>query len=433
MSVSNLRSPERFYIAGSEHADAYRGQCMKCGVCTIRCPTFGLLRDEKDGPRGRVAMAVELLEGSASPKPETVTHLDRCLSCLACSNTCPFGVDHTHLWDEAKARIETTYRRPVMERLVRGVLATVLPRPSLFRLSLKGAALGRLIRPLLPAPLRTLVDMAPRNLPRANGLHTGTFAPEGAPVMRVALLAGCAQEVLRASIHEATTRLLARHGVEVVVPPAAGCCGALVLHMGRQDAARAAAKTNIEAWEALIENGGLDAIVINASGCGTTVKNYGDLFKGDPEWHARAERISALARDVSEVVALLALKAARDVSDVAVVYHNPCSMENGQGIRVGPVQLLRSAGFKVVPTPNSPACCGSAGTYNMLQPEIASELGRRKASALESAGADVIATGNIGCQVQVGTYADTPVLHTVELLDWATGGPKPDDLTAGAA
>jgi len=431
MSQPSLRSPERFYVPGSEHSDAFRGQCMRCGVCTIRCPTFEVLRDERDGPRGRVAMAIELIESDAPPKPETVRHLDRCLSCLACSTTCPFGVDHGRLWDAARARIETSHPRPPGERLQRFLLATLLPRPRLFRFAMKGAAVGRTVKAALPGRLARLVDMAPRALPQAAGLHTGLFAAVGTRKLRVAVLAGCAQEVLRPSIHESTVRFLTRHGCEVVVPPEAGCCGSLVLHMGRTEEARRYARRNIAAWETLVDGGGLDAIVINTSGCGTTVKAYADLFEGDPQWQTRARRIGSLARDVSEVAAQLPLARRNAPPSLRIAYHNPCSLENGQGIRSGPEQLLRSAGFELAKLSPSPACCGSAGTYNMLQPEIAAELGKRKATALESVRPDAIATANIGCQMQVASYASVPVVHTIELLDWATGGPVPAELERG--
>lgn len=431
MSVSNLRSPERFYVPGSEHADEFRGQCMRCGVCTIRCPTFEILRDERDSPRGRVALAVEVLESDAPPRAEAVKHLDRCLSCLACSNTCPFGVDHTHLWDEAKAKIERTYRRPLKQRAMRALLATVLPHPGLFRMSMQAAQLGRLVKFALPEMLVRLIDMAPSHLPKGNGAHTGVFPASEKTTLRVAVLAGCAQDVLRPSIHEAALRFLTRHGCEVVVPPEVGCCGALVLHMGRPEAAREYAKRAIVAWEREREAHGLDAIIVTASGCGTALKGYGDLFKDDPEWVQRAQRIAALCKDISEIAARLTLKPQRSTSHIRAVYHNPCSLENGQNIRTGPEQLLRRLGLQLLKPLRSPSCCGSAGTYNLLEPEIASELGRRKAMALTAPQPDVVITANIGCLTQIGMYTKTPLLHTIELLDWITGGPAPMGFNEG--
>jgi glycolate oxidase iron-sulfur subunit len=378
-------------------------------------------------------MAIELLEGKAPPRSETVRHLDRCLSCLACSNTCPFGVDHTHLWDQARARIEQTYRRPLGDRLLRAMLARVLPNAGLFRLALRFATLGHLAKPLLPGRLANLVDMAPRRLPRFNGKQTGTFTPAGEPRQRIALLEGCAQQVLRPSIHAATIRFFQRHGCELAVPAEAGCCGALVLHMGRPDEARQYARKNIVAWEKLIDDGkSLDAIIVNASGCGTTLKSYTDLFANDPDWRPRAARISAIARDLSEVAASLPLQLSAQLPRTRIVYHNPCSLANGQGITTGPLTLLRSAGFKVIESPGGSACCGSAGTYNMLQPEISAQLGAGKAAALSSVAPDAIATANIGCQVQIGNYTKVPIVHTIELLDWATGGPIPEGLELGA-
>ncbi|MEW6768732.1 MAG: glycolate oxidase subunit GlcF [Pseudomonadota bacterium] len=425
MGISNLRSPERFYIPGSEHPDEFRGQCMRCGVCTIRCPTFEILRDEKDGPRGRVALAIEVLESDGPPRAEAVKHLDRCLSCLACSNTCPFGVDHTHLWDQAKAKIERTFKRPLLTRILRETLAFTLPYAWRFRLSMKAASLGRLFSFVLPSSFKRLVEMAPRQLPKHEGAHTGTFAAIGRKSMRVAVLAGCAQDVLRPSIHESAIRFLTKHGCEVVVPPEVGCCGALVLHMGRPESARQFAMRAIEAWERMIELGGLDAIIVTASGCGTALKGYGDLFENDANWKRRADRIAKLSKDISEVASKLDLKPTRDVSELRTVYHNPCSLENGQNIRIAPEQLLRRLGLQLLKPPRSPSCCGSAGTYNLLEPEIASELGKRKASALTAVRPDVVVTANIGCLTQIGLYTATPLIHTVELLDWVTGGPRP--------
>lgn len=431
MTVSNLRSPERFHIPGSEHSDEFRGQCMRCGVCTIRCPTFEILRDERDGPRGRVALALEVIESDQPPRPEAVKHLDRCLSCLACSNTCPFGVDHNHLWDEAKAKIEKTYRRPLGERVLRQMLATVLPRPWLFRLSMRAATIGRLVRPFLPGSFKRLVNMAPSRLPKSASPHVGTFPAEGTRKLRVAVLAGCAQDVLRPSIHESALRFLQRHGCEVVVPPTVGCCGALVLHMGRPEEARDYARRAILGWEKVMQDGGLDAVIVTASGCGTAIKGYGDLFRDDPEWAERAARISSLAKDISEVAGKLDLKQTQNALGLRAVYHNACSLENGQGIRVGPEVLLRKVGVDLLKAARNPACCGSAGTYNMLQPEIAAELGRRKADALVKPAPDVIIAGNIGCMEQIATYTKTPMIHTVEILDWATGGPAPYGLDVG--
>lgn len=431
MTVSNIRSPERFYVAGSEHPDEYRGQCMRCGVCTIRCPTYEILRDERDSPRGRVALATEILASEAPPRPESVLHLDRCLSCLACSNTCPFGVDHNHLWDRVKAKIEKTYRRPFLQRSLRDLLAMVLPRPALFRTAMRAAQLGKIFRFALPGALKRLVDMAPARPPAAAGRHTGLFPAQGQKGFRVAVLAGCAQDVLRPSIHEAALGFLTRHGCEVVVPPDVGCCGALVLHMGRPEAAQEYAKRAIAAWERELDERGLDAIIVTASGCGTTLKGYEDLFADDPEWSGRARRIAALSRDISEIASQMAFKPSRDVSHIRAVYHNPCSLENGQGIRVLPEQLLRRLGIQLLKPARSPSCCGSAGTYNLLEPEIASELGRRKAEALTAPQPDVVISANIGCLTQIGLYTKTPLIHTIELLDWATGGSVPPGLGEG--
>ncbi len=279
-------------------------------------------------------------------------------------------------------------------------------------MSMRAAQLGRLIRFALPEMLTRLIDMAPKHLPKSEGAHTGIFPASSKKTLRVAVLAGCAQDVLRPSIHEAALRFLTRHGCEVAVPPEVGCCGALVLHMGRPDAAREYAKRAIVAWEREIETQGLDAIIVTASGCGTMLKGYGDLFEDDVEWAMRAQRIASLSKDISEVAAKLTLQSERNTSHLRAVYHNPCSLENGQNIRSGPEQLLRRLGLQLLKPPRSPSCCGSAGTYNLLEPEIASELGRRKAKALTTPQPDVVITANIGCLTQIGMYTQTLRLST---------------------
>lgn len=403
--------------------------CVHCGFCTATCPTYVLLGDELDSPRGRIYMIKDLLESGRPATPKVTKHIDRCLSCLSCMTTCPSGVDYMHLVDDARVRIEKTFRRPLAERLLRGLLAWVLPSPLLFRLALIGARLGRPLRTLLPGRMAGIVGMAPKKVAPPSPIDRPQVIPADGPARkRVALMTGCAQQVLRPAINEATVRLLTRHGCEVVVAAAGGCCGALVLHMGRDDEARAAARANIRAWERVAENGGLDAIVINASGCGTTVKDYGHMLRDDPEWSGRAGRIAGLARDVSEVMEDLGLAAPVEGPRPIVAYHAACSMQHGQRLTDGPKRLLGAAGFEVLTPAEGHLCCGSAGTYNLLQPALASRLGARKAGNLAATGAAVIATGNIGCLIQISDLADAPVVHSVELLDWATGGPMPTEL-----
>ena len=409
-------------------ADRILRKCVHCGFCLATCPTYLLLGDELDSPRGRIYLIKDLLETGKPARPEMAKHVDRCLSCYSCMTTCPSGVDYMHLVDTARPRIEETLHRPWPDRLLRALLAFVLPNPGVFRLSLMGAKLARPFARLLPGRLEGMVAMAPKSLPARSPMDRPQVFPAlGQRRRRVALMTGCAQRVLRPAINEATVRLLTRHGCEVVVAEGAGCCGALVQHMGREAEALAAARANIAAWEGTGE-GGLDAIVINASGCGTTVKDYGNMLAGDKDWAQRAARISGLARDVTEVMAELGLKDPKLVDAPVVAYHSACSMQHGQRIIDPPKALLKEAGFEVREPAEGHLCCGSAGTYNLLQPDLADRLMRQKVAHIEDTGAGLIATGNIGCIVQIAGGTPLPVVHTVELLDWATGGPKPEGL-----
>jgi glycolate oxidase iron-sulfur subunit len=399
--------------------------CVHCGFCTATCPTYLLLGDERDSPRGRIYLIKEMLEGGGKPAPDTVKHVDRCLSCLSCVSTCPSGVDYMHLVDHARAYIEEHHTRPLPDRLLRSMLAFVLPRPALFRLALLGAAIGRPFKALLPGRLKGMVDMAPSRLPTDDGSsRPQVFKAAGERKGRVAILSGCAQPVIAPHINATAIRLLNRLGYEVVIARQAGCCGALPHHLGKTESSHHMAQANIAAWSAEIDNGGLDAIVITTSGCGTTIKDYGHMFRDDPVWAERAARISALARDVSEIVTEQDLTPTARAAGVRVAYHSACSLQHGQKVREQPKALLQAAGFTVMQPRESHICCGSAGTYNLLQPEIASQLGQRKAAALEELKPHVVSAGNIGCITQIAAYADTPILHTVELLDWATGGPS---------
>ena len=410
--------------------------CVHCGFCTATCPTYALLGDELDSPRGRIYLIKDMLENDRPAGEQEVKHIDRCLSCLSCMTTCPSGVHYMHLVDHARTHIERTYRRPFLDRMLRGLLANLLPRPGWFRLALRGARLARPFAPLvggmMDGRLRAMLELAPRRVPARSRLdRPGAFPADGERRARVALLAGCAQRVLDPEINDATIRLLTRLGAEVVVPAAAGCCGSLAHHMGREHDALASVKANVDAWYAeTVEGGGegLDAIVINASGCGTTVKDYGFMLREDPAWCHKAARVSALARDVTEFVETLGLPAPVVPGRLTVGYHSACSMQHGQEIKTLPQALLTAAGFTVKAVPEGHLCCGSAGTYNLLQPVIARQLRDRKVRNIESTAPDVIATGNIGCMSQIGGGTAIPVVHTVQLLDWATGGPRPQAL-----
>jgi glycolate oxidase iron-sulfur subunit len=420
-------SPAQLADPDTAQSEKILRTCVHCGFCTATCPTYVLLGDELDGPRGRIYLIKNMLEGGEAPTADTVKHIDRCLSCLACMTTCPSGVHYMHLVDHARRWIEGHYRRPWDERALRRLLALVLARPGLFRLALRGAALARPLAGILPGRLRPLFALAPRRLPPASAADRPRVVPaEGARRMRVALLPGCAQRVLMPQINEATIRLLSRHGVEVVIAQGSGCCGALAHHLGQEEEALAFARANIDAWERARAQGGLDAIVVNASGCGTTVKDWGFMLREDRAYAGKAARIAALARDVSEVVAALGLKPARNPgAGRRVAYHSACSLQHGQRIHDEPKALLAAAGFAPLDVPEGHLCCGSAGTYNVLQPELATALRDRKLANIAATGAELVAAGNVGCITQLAAAAPVPVVHTVELLDWATGGPPP--------
>ncbi|MGA0532368.1 glycolate oxidase subunit GlcF [Hansschlegelia sp. KR7-227] len=407
--------------------------CVHCGFCTATCPTYLLLGDELDSPRGRIYLIKEMLEEDKPATPQIVKHIDRCLSCLSCMTTCPSGVHYMHLVDHARAHIEKTYERPLADRLMRRLLAFVLPYPGRFRLALAAAFFAKPLAPFLKGPpalarLGAMLRLAPsRPALRSGNEGPGVFPALGQRRARVALLQGCAQPVLEPSINEATVRLLTRHGVEVVQARGEGCCGALVHHMGREDQSHAQARRNVDAWTREIEEGGLDAIVITTSGCGTTIKDYGFMLREDPAYAAKAARVSALAKDFSEFAATLDLRPARETGQT-IAYHSACSLQHGQQVKDEPKALLKAAGFRVKEPTEGHICCGSAGTYNIMQPEIAARLRDRKVANLERAQPEAIAAGNIGCLTQIRSGTGVPCVHTAELLDWATGGPLPEAL-----
>jgi glycolate oxidase iron-sulfur subunit len=464
-------SPEQLQDPDIKEADGILRACVHCGFCTATCPTFVLLGDERDSPRGRIYLIKDMLEKDRPATEEDVRHIDRCLSCLACMTTCPSGVHYMHLVDHARAHIEETYRRPLSDRLIRKLLAMVLPRPGRFRAAVALARIGRpfaaMVLPSARRPaakrapanrmddenramkgaatmpaavnsprtvapkadlfgrLGAMLRLAPPTLPPARRIRRpAVFRPEGERRMRVAMLSGCAQSVLAPSINEAAIRVLNRAGVEVVLPKGEGCCGALMFHMGDEPPALEDAKRNIDAWWAELEGDGLDAIAITTSGCGTTIKDYGFMLREDPAYAEKAAAVSAMAKDISEILVDLDLAPAVRRVDTTLAYHSACSMQHGQKITKQPKALLTAAGFTVKDVPEGHLCCGSAGTYNILQPGIAERLRERKLANLDLTGAKLVATGNIGCISQLGT-AERPVVHTVELLDWVQGGPAP--------
>ena len=410
--------------------------CVHCGFCTATCPTFVLLGDELDSPRGRIYLIKDMLETGRPATQEVVTHIDRCLSCLSCMTTCPSGVHYMHLVDHARTYVERTYRRPWHDRLLRWLLGTLLPRPALFRAGLLGAGLVRGFAGLLPSTgllaqrLRAMLSMAPRRLPTPRAIeHPATYPATGEHCARVALLTGCAQQVVAPEINAATIRLLNRLGVEVVVAPGSGCCGALNHHLGQHAAAMDYVRANIAAWTTEIEGKGLDAIIINTSGCGTVVKDYGFLLRTAEEpLRSQAQRISALALDISQFLARIGYAPTRQNPGLTVAYHAACSLQHGQSITLEPKELLTAAGFTVVEPAEAHLCCGSAGTYNLMQPAIAERLRARKLENLRATQPDLIAAGNVGCINQLDG-GGVPVVHTVELLDWMAGGPEPAGLS----
>ncbi len=415
-------TPEQLADPMLSRANEILRACVHCGFCTATCPTYQVLGDELDSPRGRIYLIKDMLESGRAADARTVKHIDRCLSCLACMSTCPSGVHYMHLIDAARVHVERTYKRPWLDRILRFALAKIVPYPARFRVAMRGAMLVRPFAKLIPeARLRAMVEMAPKSLPKASaGDRAQVFAAIGERKYRVALQTGCAQKALNTDINDATIRLLRRLGCEVVIPKDMGCCGALTHHMGREHEAHAQAGGNIRAYLAA---GPLDAVIINTSGCGTTVKDYGHMF-AQTELAAEAKIVAGLARDISEFLAQIGLPAGAD-RGLRVAYHSACSLQHGQQVKTAPKELLARVGFTVLEPADPHLCCGSAGTYNLLQPEISGELKARKVRTLEAVKPQVIAAGNIGCMMQIGSGTGVPVVHTVELLDWALGGPKP--------
>jgi glycolate oxidase iron-sulfur subunit len=426
-------TPEQLKDPATAHSNRILRTCVHCGFCTATCPTYQVLGDELDSPRGRIYLIKDMLENARTPDPKTVMHIDRCLSCLACMTTCPSGVHYMHLVDHAREYIERNYNRPWSDRALRWLLARILPYPKRFRVALLAAKMGRPFARFMPDPrLRAMLDMAPKTIPPVSrNDDPQTFSAEGTRRKRVVLMTGCAQRALNTDINDATIRLLKRVGCDVVIPEGQGCCGALTHHMGKTADSHATAAKNIRAWYREMQGAdGLDAIVINTSGCGTTVKDYGHMFR-DTDLADQAAAVAAIARDVSEVLMdLLPPASGHAGAQMVVAYHAACSLQHGQQIKTYPKDLLKRAGFMVVEPKDSHLCCGSAGTYNLMQPVISQQLKALKVKTLEAKAPDVIAAGNIGCMMQIGGGTAIPVVHTVELLDWATGGPVPPAIVA---
>ena len=412
-------------------ADRILRSCVHCGFCTATCPTYVLLGDERDSPRGRIYLIKDMLENDRPATADVVKHLDRCLSCFSCMTTCPSGVHYMHLVDHARVHVEETYSRPLVERALRAAVAAILPHNGRFRLAL---ALAQFARPLAGlfetvglVPVAAMLRLMPER-PQEAPARASCYPARGPRRGRVALLEGCVAPVLAPGINTAAIRLLTRYGIEVVVVGDEGCCGSLSHHMGCEDAALAAARRRIDAWTAELEREGLDAILVTASGCGTTVKDYGFMLRGDQAYRDKAARVSALALDITEYLCRLDLAPGGNGGGMVVAYHSACSLQHGQKITRAPKELLCRIGFVVKDVPEGHLCCGSAGTYNIFQPDLARRLRERKVGNIEKLGPDVVAAGNIGCMTQIAAGTRVPVVHTVELIDWATGGPAPDAL-----
>jgi glycolate oxidase iron-sulfur subunit len=385
--------------------------CVHCGICTATCPTYVLLGDERDGPRGRIVMMQKMLEAGGAPTAETVLHVDRCMSCMGCRTACPSGVDYARLVDTARVHIETHYRRPLRERMLRWLIANVLTRPALVR---SGVALAKTFAPIarrLPGTMGAMARMAAKA--RSAPASPVAANPGG---RRVALMAGCVQPALAPSIDLAIARTLARRGFDVVPLVGAGCCGALAHHLGKD--ATVQAKRIIAAFEAM---GEVDAVLIGATGCSAHLADYPHLFAGDPLWGQRAAAFAAKAKDYSALAEPRAASGAR----LRVAWQAPCSMQNNLHLAGRGAALLAAAGYEVVEIPEGHLCCGSAGSYSLLQPGIAAQLRARKLEHIGSLKPDVIATANIGCLNHLSGPDAPPVIHLAELIDWAEGGPRP--------
>lgn len=400
--------------------------CVRYGFCVSTCPTYVLSRDENDSPRGRIALIREMLCSARPPAAKTVEHLDRCLSCLSCMTTCAADVDYSHLIDYARVHINRNFRRPWLDRLIRGLIARTLPHPSRFAAVLRFVPLGRRMATILPAPVVAMLRLAPSAPVEFRPLRNRhNYPATGRYKARVVLLTGCVQRVIADHINAATIRVLNQAGADVVVLPEAECCGALTLHMGRDLDGKASARATIDALYREFEREKLDAIVVNASGCGTVIKDYARLFGEDAAFAHKAREIGRLCCDVTELLLRLGPPVPATPRRYRVCYHDACSLQHGQKIFAAPRSLLARMGYIVAEVPERHFCCGSAGTYNMLQPKIATTLGERKARNIESTSPQMAVAGNLGCITQIAAYTELPVVHTIEAVDWAMGGPPP--------
>ncbi len=427
-------SKEQLKDKDNKSSEKILRKCVHCGFCNATCPTYQLLGDELDGPRGRIYLIKDMLENKKPANEKIVKHIDRCLSCYSCMTTCPSGVNYMHLIDHGRSHIEKTYKRPFSQRFIRDFLSIVLPNPTYFKII---GFLTLIIKPFqffFPKMIREMISLMPIRFPKKKLPKMRIYPPtkRKKPVARVALLTGCVQSVISPQINEATIRLLNRHGIEVVVPKGVVCCGSLDHHLGKNDLAKKTFKKNISIWHEEYLKNGLDAIISNTSGCGTTLKDYGFIFRSDEDFKKKAKKISELTKDITEYldenVNLIFINNKENKKNYKIAYHSACSMQHGQKVHNTPKDLIKKTGNEVFDIPDGHICCGSAGTYNLLQNDIAKKLLKDKVINIEKLNPQFIATGNVGCITQISNGTKIPILHTVELIDWYTGGPKPEVL-----
>jgi len=404
-------------------------KCTHCGFCNATCPTYQVAGDELDGPRGRIYLIRDMLENNKPASEKITRHIDRCLSCYACMTTCPSGVNYMHLVDHARNHIEKTYVRPFFDRFIRILLSIILPSPKLFRIVGYLARIANPFKFLFPKKIKNMLKFMPTSFPKSNYENKEVYSAKGKTFAKVALLTGCVQRVISPQINDSTIDILNRHGVEVIVPKEITCCGSLNHHLGKEDLAHKSFVNNINFWFKCYEERNLDAILVTTSGCGTTLKDYGHIFRDDPDKDLRkkAKIISSLAKDVTEYLGKnIKLNFVENDKKFKIAYHSACSMQHGQKLHNQPMNLLKKTGNEIVEIPDGHLCCGSAGTYNLLQGEMASELLVRKVSNIDKVKPDFISTGNIGCITQISSGTKIPILHTIEILNWYTGGEKPN-------
>lgn len=424
-------SKEQLKNKNNKSSEKILRKCVHCGFCNATCPTYQLLGDELDGPRGRIYLIKDMLENNKPANEKIVKHLDRCLSCYSCMTTCPSGVNYMHLIDHGRHHVEKTYKRPIMDRLIRNFLSKTLSNSFYFKIISTFVYFAKPFSFFLPRKIKQMISFMPTKFPKKTLTKKKIYSVEKRkkPVARVALLVGCVQKVISPQINEATIRLLNRHGIEVVVPKGINCCGSLDYHLGKENSAMNNFKKNISIWYDEYLKNGLDAIISNTSGCGTTLKDYGFIFRSDDDLKKKAKKISELTKDISEYldenVKLNFIKNKESNKEYRIAYHSACSMQHGQKIHDIPINLIRKTGNEVLNIPEGHICCGSAGTYNLLQQDIAKKLLDNKIFNIEKTNPQFISTGNIGCIMQIAKGTKIPILHTVEIIDWFTGGPKP--------